>query len=70
VPGRSPTSIGAPRGPVAALAARNEELVAELDATREALREALAGRPRPPGKLPAVRQPDRGQSVVVWRRGR
>jgi MerR family transcriptional regulator/heat shock protein HspR len=55
---------------VAALAARNEELVAELDAAREALRQALAGQPRPPGKLPAVRQPDRGQSVVVWRRGR
>ncbi|HEX5086736.1 MAG TPA: MerR family transcriptional regulator [Nocardioides sp.] len=55
---------------VAALAARNEELQAELAATREALREALAGRPRQPGKLPAVRQPQAAQSLVVWRRGR
>jgi MerR family transcriptional regulator/heat shock protein HspR len=55
---------------VAALAARNEELVAELEATREALRQALAAAPRPPGKLPAVPQPQPAQHVVVWRRGR
>ena len=56
---------------VAALAARNEELVAELEATREALRQAVSGRPQQPsgGRLPAVRPPDRGQSIVVWRRG-
>ena len=55
---------------VAALAARNEELSAELDATREALRQSMAVRPSPPGRLPAVRPPERPQSVVVWRRGR
>ncbi|HET6939811.1 MAG TPA: MerR family transcriptional regulator [Nocardioides sp.] len=58
---------------MAALAARNEELVAELEATREALRQALSaqgGSPRPPGKLPAVRPQQATQSVVVWRRGR
>ena len=55
---------------VEALAARNEELVAELDATREALRQALAGRPSSGGRLPAVRPPERPGQVVVWRRGR
>lgn len=57
---------------VAALAARNEELVAELDATREALRQALAVRrgSGPPNKLPVLRAGDPGQSVVVWRRNR
>jgi MerR family transcriptional regulator/heat shock protein HspR len=55
---------------VTALAQRNEELLAELEATREALRRALAGR-RTDGssRLPILRQPDPGQSVVVWRRG-
>ena len=55
---------------VDALAARNEELAAELDAAREALRQALAGRPAPGPRLPAVRPPDRPGQVVVWRRGR
>ncbi len=55
---------------VAALSARNEELVAELDATREALRQAVTGTSRPPGKLPAVRTQQPNQSIVVWRRGR
>ena len=58
---------------IAALAARNEELVAELEATREALRQTLSGRgiaSRAPGKLPAVRPQQGSQSVVVWRRGR
>jgi MerR family transcriptional regulator/heat shock protein HspR len=54
---------------MAALAARNEELVAELDATREALRQALTGRPSGT-RVPAVRPPDRPGPVVVWRRGR
>jgi MerR family transcriptional regulator/heat shock protein HspR len=56
----------------AALAARNEELTAELEATREALRQAISGRREglPPNKLPVLRQPMPGQSVVVWRRGR
>ena len=57
---------------VDALAARNEELVAELEATREALRRTLAGRraDAPGSKLPVLRRPDPGQSVVVWRRNR
>ena len=58
-----------------ALAARNEELVAELDATREALRQTLARRPAdpmaPPNKLPVLRQSaPGGQQLVVWRRHR
>jgi MerR family transcriptional regulator/heat shock protein HspR len=57
---------------VDALSARNEELVAELEATREALRQAMTPRrtddPRP--RLPAVRQPDPTGSIVVWRRSR
>ncbi len=57
---------------IAALSARNEELVAELEATREALRQAASVRTdRPSGqRVPAVRPPERGQSMVVWRRGR
>jgi len=54
---------------VAALRARSQELAAELAATREALREALRRSPEP-SKVPAVRQPAPGQSLVVWRRGR
>ena len=60
---------------VAALAARNEELVAELDATREALRRAAAVPEQParradrPARLPAVRQPSSSQALMVWRRG-
>ena len=57
----------------AALAARNQELLAELEATREALRQAITTR-RTEGvglnKLPVLRQPESGQSIVVWRRGR
>ena len=64
---------------VAALAARNEELVAELEATREALRRAAvqgaeqtsrqtARRADEPTRLPAVRQTSPSQSLVVWRR--
>jgi MerR family transcriptional regulator/heat shock protein HspR len=52
---------------IAALHARNADLVAELEATREALRQAMVSRPAP-DRLPAVRAPDIGQSVVVWRR--
>jgi MerR family transcriptional regulator, heat shock protein HspR len=63
---------------VVALAARNEELVSELEAAHEALRQALAGRrtaadspiAKPASKLPVLRRPDPGTSVVVWRRGR
>jgi MerR family transcriptional regulator, heat shock protein HspR len=56
---------------VAALTARNEELVAELEATREALHQSVTGRrTTPPSRLPAVPEPSAGQSIVVWRRGR
>jgi MerR family transcriptional regulator, heat shock protein HspR len=63
---------------VEALSARNEELVAELEATREALRQARSGRRtptesplvKPANKLPVLRRPDPDMSVVVWRRGR
>ena len=57
---------------IAALSARNEELLAELDATREALRQAAGLRPNPTSstRVPAVRAPERAQSIVVWRRGR
>ena len=56
-----------------ALRARNEELVAELEVTREALRQALAAARQaatgqaPANKLPVLHQGP-GQSVVVWRR--
>ena len=55
-----------------ALRARNEELVAELEATREALRRAGARRTDPvvPNRLPVLRQPSPVQSMVVWRRRR
>jgi len=51
-----------------ALQARNAELVAELEATREAFRRTLSARP-PADRLPVLRPPDPGQSVVIWRRG-
>jgi len=54
-----------------ALRRRNEELLAELAATREALVEAVRSRrEQAPGRLPAVRDPERPGAVVVWRRGR
>ncbi|MEJ7795202.1 MAG: MerR family transcriptional regulator [Nocardioides sp.] len=54
------------------LHARNHALVAELEATREALRQSLSARPAPPipNKLPVLRAADPSQSVVVWRRTR
>ena len=53
------------------LRARNDELAAELAATREALRQALAAaRSSSPNKLPVLRGPDPGQSLMVWRRSR
>ena len=59
---------------VAALSSRNEELRAELENTRDALRQALVVRRRadgaPVNKLPVLRQPAPGQSMVVWRRNR
>jgi MerR family transcriptional regulator, heat shock protein HspR len=55
-----------------ALRARNEELVAELEAAREALRRtARAGADSAtPNRLPVLRQPSPVQSMVVWRRRR
>lgn len=54
---------------IAALTSRNEELRRELEATREALRQAAAGQ-RSPSRLPAVPMPEPTQSIVVWRRSR
>ncbi|MCY7396200.1 MAG: helix-turn-helix transcriptional regulator [Nocardioides sp.] len=54
---------------IAALTARNDDLLAELQATREALRVAMTARRSDPNKLPVLRAPGPGQSVVVWRRG-
>jgi MerR family transcriptional regulator, heat shock protein HspR len=56
---------------VDALRRRNEELLHELAATRDALAQARATAPEPKGptnRLPAVRQAPPGQAVVVWRR--
>ncbi len=58
---------------VAALQGRHEELVAELAATRDALRAAMSSgttRRTDPNKLPVLRDPDPGSAVVVWRRTR
>jgi MerR family transcriptional regulator/heat shock protein HspR len=55
---------------VAALRARNDELAAELQATRDALRATATTRRTHPNKLPVLRDPDPAASVVVWRRTR
>ena len=55
---------------VAALQARGQELAEELAAMREALRQARTTRRTEPDRLPVLRQPDPGASVVVWRRSR
>lgn len=56
---------------VAALQAQNTQLAAELDAAREAMRQAMSTRrPTPSSNLPVVRPQGQGQSIVVWRRGR
>ncbi|MDZ5661003.1 MerR family transcriptional regulator [Nocardioides sp. zg-1308] len=53
---------------VDALRARNEELVAELDAVRRVLAARAAVQPHAPSnKLPVLHQAA-GQSMVVWRR--
>ena len=54
---------------VAALTARNQELGAELAATREALSAAVTTPRADSNKLPVLRQPEPAASVVVWRRG-
>lgn len=55
---------------VAALQHRNDELLAELDAMREALGAALAGRSPAPStsRLPVLRDAAPDRSLVVWRR--
>lgn len=56
---------------VDALRHRNEELLAELEGTRQALRNSLASpKNQPPSRLPAVRPADSSQAIVVWRRNR
>ncbi|GAB2973418.1 heat shock protein transcriptional repressor HspR [Nocardioides montaniterrae] len=57
---------------VQALRARNEELLAELRAAHDALRQSAAtGVPvPPPSRLPALLPSPTAQSVVVWRRPR
>ena len=71
---QAPRFFDLPYKPVLkAVAARNEELVAELESTREALSQAASGRRPTQGqtsRVPAVPQPSTGQSIVVWRRGR
>ncbi|WP_183099096.1 heat shock protein transcriptional repressor HspR [Nocardioides pelophilus] len=53
---------------VATLRAQRDELLAELEAAHEALRQALGSRPASSSRLPAVRPPTPPQSIVVWRR--
>jgi MerR family transcriptional regulator/heat shock protein HspR len=53
---------------VDALRARNEELLAELEAVRHGLAARAAAVQAAPNKLPVLHQAV-GQSVVVWRRG-
>jgi len=60
---------------VAALRQRNGELLAEVEALREALRHTVTGaRPVVTDRLPVLRQAPAGQgpgqSVVIWRRPR
>jgi MerR family transcriptional regulator, heat shock protein HspR len=55
---------------VAALQARNHELVAELGALHEAVRQSVPARRTDPNKLPVLRAPDPEASLVVWRRSR
>ncbi|NYG59115.1 MerR family transcriptional regulator/heat shock protein HspR [Nocardioides daedukensis] len=53
-----------------ALQARNEELLAEVAATREAMRELLAVTPPSvSNRVPVLRERS-GSQMVVWRRGR
>ncbi|WP_122818934.1 heat shock protein transcriptional repressor HspR [Nocardioides pantholopis] len=53
-----------------ALSARNEELLAELEATKQALRApSRSSDGEPVNKLPVLHQAVAG-SMVVWRRGR
>lgn len=53
---------------VATLRAQRDELLAELEAAHEALRQTLAARPPQTSNLPAVLRPTTPQAIVVWRR--
>jgi MerR family transcriptional regulator/heat shock protein HspR len=53
---------------VATLRYQRDQLLAELDAAHEALRQAIATRPASSSRLPAVPPPTTPQSIVVWRR--
>jgi MerR family transcriptional regulator/heat shock protein HspR len=55
---------------VSALRARNAELQAELDATRDALRRTPSAVSAPASRVPALRAPTLSNQVVVWRRSR
>ena len=57
---------------VLALSARNQELLAELDAARDALRRAMSAQRnegQAASRLPVLRRPEPSQSLVLWRRG-
>ncbi len=55
---------------VDALKQRNAELQAELEEIRAAARRLPTDQPSLPSRLPMLRDPQPGQSIVVWRRGR
>ncbi len=55
---------------VAALQARNTELAAELEATRDALRRTPSAVGAPVSRLPVLRTPMTSNQMVVWRRQR
>ncbi len=55
---------------VTALRARNAELVAELEATRDASRRTPSAVGTPASRLPVLRTPLTSNQMVVWRRQR
>ena len=55
---------------VTALRARNAELVAELEATRDASRRTPSAVGAPASRLPVLRTPLTSNQMVVWRRQR
>ncbi|WP_426245707.1 heat shock protein transcriptional repressor HspR [Nocardioides sp. LHG3406-4] len=55
---------------VAALRARNAELVAELESARDAVRRTPSSAGVPASRVPALRAPLTGNQLVVWRRQR
>ena len=55
---------------VAALQARNGELMAELEAVRDSQRRRTPSAVSAPSRLPVLRQPLPSSQLVVWRRSR